>query len=62
LFSTLLEVEFLGESAHKPIDADGKNAMDCTDYPFSSRYRFSLDLTALDCADCTNCISEKPCE
>jgi hypothetical protein len=56
------EVEFLGESAHKPIDADGKNAMDCTEYPFGSRYRFSSDLTSLVCADCTNCISEKPCE
>ncbi len=56
------EVEFLGESAHKPIDSDGRNAMDCTDYPFSSRYRFSPDLTSLVCADCTNCVSQTPCE
>ncbi len=35
-------VEFLGASAHKPIDSN-KKAMDCTDYPFDSRYRFSAD-------------------
>lgn len=61
---TVLEdgtVEFLGESAHKPIDADGRSAMNCTDYPFSSRYRFSQDLRTLVCADCTNCESQRPC-
>lgn len=61
---TVLEdgtVEFLGESAHKPIDANGKDWMDCTDYPFSSRYRFSADLSGLVCADCTNCDSQAPC-
>jgi len=55
-------IEFLGESAHKPIDVDGKSAMDCTDYPFSSRYRFSADLTDVVCADCTQCTSTTPCE
>lgn len=62
---TMLEdgnVEFLGGSAHKPIDADGKSAMDCTDYPFDSRYIFSPDLKTLVCAECTNCTSQKPCE
>lgn len=54
-------VEFLGESAHKPIDADGRSAMNCTDYPFESRYRFSADLRTLVCADCTNCQSQRPC-
>jgi hypothetical protein len=53
-------VEFLGESAHKPID-EGWVAMDCTDYPFDSRYRLSPDLDSLLCADCSNCISKKPC-
>lgn len=53
-------VEFLGASAHKPID-EGWVAMDCTDYPFDSRYRFSPDLGSLVCADCTNCTSKKPC-
>jgi hypothetical protein len=48
-------VEFWGESAHKPIGADGKNAMGCTDYPFSSKYRFSPDLSELKCAECSNC-------
>lgn len=61
---TVLEdgtVEFLGESAHKPIDANGKDWMDCTDYPFSSRYRFAPDLSTLVCADCTNCTAQTPC-
>jgi hypothetical protein len=53
-------VEFLGESAHKPID-EGWVAMDCTDYPFDSRYRLSPDLDSLVCADCSNCLSKKPC-
>jgi hypothetical protein len=55
-------VEFLGESAHKPISTDGKTAMDCTDYPFDSRYRFSADLGSVLCADSTNCVSTAPCE
>lgn len=62
---TVLEdgmVELAGSSAHKPIDADGRSAMDCTDYPFDSRYRFEADLSALICADCTNCTSQRPCE
>jgi hypothetical protein len=61
---TVLEdgsVEFFGESAHKPIDADGKSGMDCTDYPFDSRYRLSADLRSLVCADCSNCVPQKPC-
>ncbi len=53
-------VEFLGASAHKPLD-DGWVAMDCTDYPFDSRYRLSPELDVLKCADCTNCTSKKPC-
>lgn len=62
---TVLEdgnVEFVGESAHKPIDADGKSSMDCTDYPFDSRYRLSADLSAIVCADCSNCSSQSPCD
>jgi hypothetical protein len=53
-------VEFLGSSAHKPID-EGWKPMSCTDYPFDSRYRFSPYLATLVCADCTNCRSQKPC-
>ncbi len=53
-------VEFLGSSAHKPID-EGWVPMSCTDYPFESRYRFSADLATLVCADCTNCVARKPC-
>lgn len=44
------------------VDADGSSAMDCTDYPFDSRYRFSADLTSLVCADCTNCVAQMPCD
>jgi hypothetical protein len=61
---TVLEdgsVEFLGSSAHKPIDANGQRSMDCTDYPFESRYRFSADLRELVCADSTNCVAERAC-
>ncbi len=63
--ATVLEdgtVEFLGDSAHKPIDANGRESMDCTDYPFDSRYRFSADLSELVCADSTNCVAERPCD
>jgi hypothetical protein len=62
---TVLEdgtVEFFGNSAHKPIDGDGQSAMDCTDYPFASRYRFAADLDTLACADCTNCQPQRPCD
>lgn len=55
-------IEFRGESAHKPIDADRQSSMDCTDYPFSSRYVFSADLSTLVCADCTNCVAQQPCD
>jgi len=55
-------VEFHGDSAHKAIDADGESAMDCTDYPFDSRYRFTADLSQLLCADSTNCASQRPCD
>ena len=55
-------IEFLGESAHKPIDANGQSSMDCTDYPFDSKYVFSGDLATLVCAECSNCVSQQPCE
>jgi hypothetical protein len=55
-------IEFLGASAHKPIDVDGKSAMDCTDYPFDSRYVLSADLGTPICASCSNCVSQMPCE
>lgn len=54
-------VEFLGGSAHKPIDANARKPMACSDYPFDTRYRFSADLKSLVCADSTNCTPEKPC-
>ena len=54
-------VDFLGESAHKPIAPDGRTALDCTDYPFDTRYRFTADLSTLLCAESTNCTSPTPC-
>ncbi len=62
---TVLEdgnVEFLGGSAHKPIDADGKTSMNCTDYPFDSKYVLSPNLDSLVCAQCTNCEAQMPCD
>jgi hypothetical protein len=55
-------VEFLGVSAHKPIDANGRESMDCTEYPFHSRYILSADLRSLVCCECTNCVSDQPCQ
>jgi len=54
------EIEFLGDSAFQPMNPD-KSIMDCTDYPFSSRYVFSRDLKTLTCASSTNCKSAAPC-
>ncbi|HEU4538491.1 MAG TPA: hypothetical protein VFS00_30430, partial [Polyangiaceae bacterium] len=56
-------VEYHGTSAHKPLGADGKNPMGCTDYPFDTTYRFSPDLSTLLCAASTNCTSNVvPCD
>ncbi len=56
-------VEYRGSSAHKPIGADGNDAMQCTDYPFDTTYRFDPDLATLVCAVSTNCTGNtKPCE
>ncbi len=62
---TVLEdgtVQFLGESAHKPIDSSGTASMDCTDYPFDTKYVFSSDLTELVCAESSNCVAQTPCD
>ena len=53
-------VRFSGSSAHKPID-EGMVAMDCTDYPFDSTYVLSADLSEMVCAECTQCVSQRPC-
>ena len=55
-------VQFMGSSGHKPIDADGKSPMDCSDYPFTTKYVLSPNLKELVCAESTNCVSQKPCE
>jgi len=37
--------------------------MVCGDYPFNTTYRFSPDLMALVCAECSNCSGNTlPCE
>lgn len=54
-------VVFSGDSRHKPIDSDGRNAMDCDNDPFTTRYEFSADLTQLICAESTNCRPTTPC-
>lgn len=53
-------LEFHGESAFQPMNPD-RTIMDCSDYPFLSKYIFSADLTALECSSCTNCVSAEPC-
>jgi hypothetical protein len=54
-------VEFLGESAFQPMNPD-RSIMVCTDYPFSTRYRFDDTLSSLSCSSSTNCTSKNPCE
>jgi hypothetical protein len=54
-------VEFLGESAFQPMNPDG-SIMECTDYPFSTRYRFDDALTTLTCSSSTNCSGTTPCD
>lgn len=54
-------VELLGESAFQPMNPDG-SLMDCTDYPFSTRYRFDDGLGTLTCSSSTNCTSTTPCD
>lgn len=54
-------VELLGESAFQPMNPD-LSIMDCSDYPFSTRYRFDDALTTLTCSSSTNCTSTTPCE
>ena len=53
-------LEFHGESAFQPMNPD-RSIMDCSDYPFFSKYVFSADLKALECSSCTNCVSAVPC-
>jgi hypothetical protein len=53
-------LEFHGESAFRPMNPD-RSTMECSDYPFFSKYVFNADLTALECSSCTNCVSAVPC-
>lgn len=53
-------IEFLGESAFVPMNPD-RSTMECTDYPFSTRYRLTEDLSTLSCSSSTSCTSATPC-
>ncbi len=60
---TVLEdgtILFLGASAFQPMNPD-RTIMECTDYPFDTRYIFSADLKTLLCSSSTNCVSKAPC-
>lgn len=53
-------IELHGSSAFQPMNPD-RSIMQCTDYPFLTRYVFSADLTTLACSSSTNCTSAAPC-
>jgi hypothetical protein len=53
-------IEFFGDSAFQAMNPD-KSIMECTGYPFSTKYVFSPDLKTLECSTSTNCTSKVPC-
>jgi hypothetical protein len=53
-------LEILGSSAFQPMNPD-RTIMQCTDYPFDTKYVLSADMTTLLCASSTNCTSKAPC-
>lgn len=53
-------LEFHGDSAFQPMNPD-RSIMQCSDYPFQSKYVFTADLATLTCSSCTNCVSAVPC-
>lgn len=53
-------LEFRGSSAFQPMNPD-KSVMQCTAYPFDTRYIFSADLGTLTCSSSTNCTGTTPC-
>jgi len=53
-------LEFRGSSAFQPMNPD-RSIMECTNYPFDTRYVFSADLKTLVCSSSTNCTSKVPC-
>lgn len=55
------EIEFHGDSAFQPMNPD-KTIMECSDYPFFTRYVFTADLAALTCSSSTMCVAKAPCE
>lgn len=55
------EIEFRGDSAFQPMNPD-QTIMQCSDYPFHTRYVFSADLAALVCSSSTMCVATTPCE
>jgi hypothetical protein len=53
-------IEILGSSAFQPMNPD-KTIMDCTGYPFYTRYVFSMDFKSLLCSSSTNCTAKQDC-
>ena len=53
-------IELQGDSAFQPMNPD-KSIMECTGYPFYTRYVFSADLKTLTCSSSTSCRSAVPC-
>lgn len=55
------EIEFHGDSAFQPMNPD-RTIMQCSDYPFHTKYVFSADLSALACSSSTMCVAKAPCD
>jgi hypothetical protein len=53
-------LEYHGDSAFQPMNPD-KTLMQCSDYPFFTKYVFSGDFSQLLCSSSTNCTSNTPC-
>jgi hypothetical protein len=54
------DLEIRGSSAFLPVNPD-RSSMDCTAYPFDTRYVFAPDLKTLRCSTSTNCTPKQPC-
>jgi hypothetical protein len=53
-------LELHGSSAFQPMNPD-RTIMQCSGYPFYTKYIFSADLQLLTCSSSTNCLAKQPC-
>lgn len=53
-------LEFHGDSAFQPMNPD-LSIMQCTGYPFATKFVFTADFKQALCASSTNCVSTTPC-